>query len=201
MQAAQSSKHEDTGTRTKIFRTAAQLFARRGYNGVSMREISEATGLSKPTIYYYFGSKEGIYKELLNVSLEQGLSLFNAIVKKDMPVKQKLIEIVKFRFHQGQEYPEFVKFILTLFVASERLPFLDHFIQEAENRRKVLISLVQEGKDKGEFGVNVQAELTAEILLGTITHFLWRQINCKKQILSDELAVEIVELLFKGLNE
>lgn len=201
MQAAQSSIHEASGTRNKIFRTAAQLFAQKGYNGVSMREISEAAGLSKPTIYYYFGSKEGIYKELLHVSLAQGLSLFDAIVKRDMPVKQKLIEIVKFRFRQGREHPEFVKFVLSLFVVPERLPFLSHFIQEAENRRKILISLVQEGKDKGEFGVTAHAELTAEILLGTITHFLWRQINCEEQILSDKLAEEIVELLFKGLNE
>ena len=56
-------------TRKKIFTVAARLFADKGYNAVSMREISEQSGLSKPTIYYYFGSKEGIYKELVTTGV------------------------------------------------------------------------------------------------------------------------------------
>ena len=99
------------------------------------------------------------------------------------------------------QYPEFSKFILSLFTATENLPFLESFILEAEQRRKVLSDLVQEGINSGEFGASADPDLAAEIFIGTLTHYMWKQINCKENVLSDKLAEEIVELLFKGLNE
>ncbi|MEJ2050834.1 MAG: TetR/AcrR family transcriptional regulator, partial [Calditrichota bacterium] len=70
-------------TREKIFIAAAKLFAERGYNGVSMRELSESTGLSKPTIYYYFGNKEGIYTALVETGLHYGQEVFQKIAEQD----------------------------------------------------------------------------------------------------------------------
>ena len=201
MSVASREIQEEKGTKEKIFNTAARLFAEKGYNGVSMREISEETGLSKPTIYYYFGSKEGIYKELIHAGLSHGTTEFEEIIEKNISIKQKLIEIVKIRFKQGIEFPEFAKFILGLFIASEKLPFLDELTEEAEKSRLDFVKLVQEGINSGEFGQSADPDLAAEIFLGTIIHYLWKQVNSQETILSDQLAEEIVELLFKGLNE
>lgn len=191
----------DNDTRAKIFTVAARLFAEKGYNGVSMREISEQTGLSKPTIYYYFRNKEGINSSLIDASLSHGPVQMKNIINQNIPVKQKLVAIVKLWFHHGSQYPEFAKFILRLLNDSENLGFLDKFIQEAKERRKILTDLVQEGINRGEFGASGNPHLAAEIFMGTLTHFVWKQINCEEKILSDRLAEEIVELLFKGLNQ
>src|SRR3954452_22760275 len=40
---------------------AERLFSERGYHGVSMDEIAAASGISKPMLYDYFGSKEGLF--------------------------------------------------------------------------------------------------------------------------------------------
>ncbi|MFA4986893.1 MAG: TetR/AcrR family transcriptional regulator [Candidatus Brocadiia bacterium] len=50
----------------EILERAADLFGRRGYDSVSMREISEACGVSKPALYYHFASKEAIGKALVD---------------------------------------------------------------------------------------------------------------------------------------
>jgi AcrR family transcriptional regulator len=52
-----------------IARTAARLFAERGYDATSVREIVEAAGVTKPTLYYHFGSKEGLAQALLTVPM------------------------------------------------------------------------------------------------------------------------------------
>jgi AcrR family transcriptional regulator len=52
-------------TATQLARIAARLFAERGYDGTSVREIVEAAGTTKPTLYYHFGSKEGLAEALL----------------------------------------------------------------------------------------------------------------------------------------
>ena len=45
--------------------TAHELFADRGYAAVTMDEIATAAGITKPLIYNYFGSKEGLFASCL----------------------------------------------------------------------------------------------------------------------------------------
>jgi AcrR family transcriptional regulator len=45
----------------QMLEVAGQSFAARGFHAVSMDEIAEQAGISKPMLYHYFGSKEGLY--------------------------------------------------------------------------------------------------------------------------------------------
>ena len=63
--------------RQKILAAAAELFTARGYAATSVREIVEHAGLTKPALYYHFGSKEGIYLEILrdiHLRMDEALS-------------------------------------------------------------------------------------------------------------------------------
>ena len=53
---------ETGGAKQTILDKALQLFAAKGYEGVSVNELTEAAGIAKPTLYYYFGSKEGVFE-------------------------------------------------------------------------------------------------------------------------------------------
>jgi AcrR family transcriptional regulator len=192
---------DQTNTKGKIFSAAAKLFAQKGYNGVSMRELSESTGLSKPTIYYYFGNKEGIYTALVEAGLHYGVEIFQKIVEQDIPIKDKIVQVVKVRFQQVLEYPDFAKFFLVVFTSSEKLPFLEDFIKESIERRKMLVDLIKEGIKRKEFGPSANPELAAEVFVGALMHFIMKQLNSRKVILSDKLAEDLVEFLFRGLNE
>jgi len=44
---------------------ALELFSAKGYEGVSVSELTEAAGITKPTLYYYFGSKEGLFEAVI----------------------------------------------------------------------------------------------------------------------------------------
>lgn len=58
--------------REKILRCALELFYHKGYDAVGIQEICQSAGITKPTLYHYFGSKYG----LLEVLLEHELSGF-----------------------------------------------------------------------------------------------------------------------------
>ena len=58
-------------TRERIPIVALQLFAEKGYEATSMREIAEQLGITKPALYYHFDSKEAIVRELLRELLDQ----------------------------------------------------------------------------------------------------------------------------------
>lgn len=51
-------------TADHIAERAAELFARKGFAATSIREIADAAGITKPTLYYYFGSKEGLVRHI-----------------------------------------------------------------------------------------------------------------------------------------
>ena len=57
-----STVDEKSGVKQTIFARALELFAAKGYEGVSVSELTEAAGITKPTLYYYFGSKEGVFE-------------------------------------------------------------------------------------------------------------------------------------------
>ena len=62
----------------KILRCALDLFYAKGYDAVGVQEIAEKAGVTKPTLYYYFGSKYGLLETLLNTEL----SHVNAAVRE-----------------------------------------------------------------------------------------------------------------------
>jgi AcrR family transcriptional regulator len=60
-----ATTHEDEdGTRERILRTAERLFAERGFNGVSVRELAAAAQANIASIGYHFDSKEGLLSEV-----------------------------------------------------------------------------------------------------------------------------------------
>ena len=62
--------------RARIRAAATRLFATRGYEAVGIQEIVEAAGITKPTLYHYFGSKRGLLDAVLG---EHFAALFAAI--------------------------------------------------------------------------------------------------------------------------
>lgn len=75
--------------REMILETALDLFYARGYDAVGVQEIVERSGVTKPTLYYYFKSKHGLLEaliqekgELLMVQLTQAVEQYGNISEK-----------------------------------------------------------------------------------------------------------------------
>ena len=78
---------------------------------------------------------------------------------------------------------------------------MDGFKKEANRHQQILTKIILEGINSGEFGVSAKPKLAEEIIGAAIAHFIMKQMKTRKKILTDDLAEEIVELLFKESNE
>ena len=56
----ESSSAEDT--RERLIRAAAQLFAEKGYEGASVKELAQEAGVNVSLVSYHFGGKDGLYR-------------------------------------------------------------------------------------------------------------------------------------------
>ncbi len=69
----------DGAARERILEAAIDLFNRKGYAAAAVSEIVDAAGITKPVLYYYFDSKEGLFLEMMN----EGTRRFREIVERD----------------------------------------------------------------------------------------------------------------------
>ena len=75
-------------TRETILQNALELFYTKGYDSVGVQEIADVAGITKPTLYYYFGSKIGLLKEVLKRYGTEMIDLLKdaSYYDKDLPM-------------------------------------------------------------------------------------------------------------------
>ena len=100
-------------TRDSLLRAAIKVFARHGFDGGSVEQISSAAHSHDRMIYYYFGSKQGLYTAVLEETYrrfdeaEAGLEL-----DLDRPT-ESLVDVVRFMLNYYRRNPEFVTLLNT----------------------------------------------------------------------------------------
>jgi TetR/AcrR family transcriptional regulator, upper aerobic nicotinate degradation pathway regulator len=100
-------------TRDSILRAAGKVFAKYGYEGGSVEKISQAAKSYDRMIYYYFGSKEGLYVAVLEETyrrFNEAESALQLDTARPVPALQK---IVGFIVSYYREHPDFVTLLNT----------------------------------------------------------------------------------------
>ena len=67
-------------TRRRILEAALEVFAAEGYEGASTRHLAERAGINLPAIQYYFGSKDGLYRAVIDYVVQEIEAYFAPIV-------------------------------------------------------------------------------------------------------------------------
>src|SRR4051794_21706076 len=97
-----------------LARVAAGLFARQGYEATSVRMIVEAAGVTKPTLYYYFGSKEGLAQALLTLPMTALADSMRATLAERGDPVAALVRIVEAHFAFCRDDPDCARFFFAL---------------------------------------------------------------------------------------
>jgi AcrR family transcriptional regulator len=108
------SSDRAAATERHLARVAARLFAERGYDATSVREIVEAAGVKKPTLYYHFGSKEGLAQALLTRPLTALVEQLQAIVTAGGEPVEVLARVFEAHFAFFREEPDRARFYFAL---------------------------------------------------------------------------------------
>lgn len=154
-------------TRDEILKSAIQLFSQKNYHAVTMIEISKGAGVSKGTLYWYFDSKEELFREIALAGLEYFYNEFEKIAQKDIKTDDKIYQIICF----------------VLITLVEHLNMLDIFRNNVE-----LISL--EFKNEIEKSHQKNIDVVADIIEHGINEGVIKSEN------PNDMAVMILSVLF-----
>jgi len=89
------SKEKCQELRDKMKNTIIQksilYFARNGFDGTKISDLSKAIGIAQGTIYVYFDSKEDLYKEIVNITgYKEELNKLKVLIKLPIPAREKI---------------------------------------------------------------------------------------------------------------
>src|SRR5579875_2017421 len=80
--------------RQEIKRAAGELFKRHGFRGTSFGKVAEALDIDRATLYYYVGSKEELFDDVVTEAVEANLEIAERILAEDAPAPHKLHELI-----------------------------------------------------------------------------------------------------------
>jgi TetR/AcrR family transcriptional regulator len=203
MTAPASSARPDAppeDVRERIVGSALRCFAEKGYAGTSLREIAEAARTTKPMIYYYFKSKEGLYISTLGDLLQQFAdSIDRATSPEDTPVeKLRSFCDTYLRYFQSQE-PHIAFVVREVFGLG--VDIMNEFGRSLDERiRSRLKRILEEGTHQGIFrGEDVENSTIA--IMGILTMFILRRIFGNNVELDRAAAVaQVMEYYVGGLR-
>ena len=191
-------KSLENNARERLLETATELFAEKGYAGTYVREIVEKAGVSKPVLYYYFKSKEGLFYAILEWAADVQQQILNEIFTAPGTVLDRFIYLYR-RIYEGvQEYHSLYKMIHSLLYGPPQgAPEYD-FPSYQRHMFDAVKRIYSEGLSSGELR-QVDEDEVAFLVLSLIDFSL--NMNTVLPELADPQRPErLLRLAFQGLK-
>ncbi len=108
-----NSTRDPERTRADILEVATREFAEKGLAGARIDDIAQAMRTSKRMIYYYFGSKEGLYVAVLEEAYRRIRAIETNLHLEDLAPEAALRKLVAFTVQYQFANPDFVRLVMT----------------------------------------------------------------------------------------
>lgn len=104
----------------RILKKALELFSEKGYDATSVREICEAAGITKPTLYHFYGSKEGVYRAIVEGALGRFQADMLQALSAPGPLRDRLVRMARTYVEATRREPDLARFVMALIHNSPR---------------------------------------------------------------------------------
>ena len=165
-----------------ILSTAMKLFGQKGFEGTSVREIASGADVNPAMISYYFGSKEKLFRDLVEYKAAFLKGVFADLVNNSSISQiEKVYVVIDSYVERMFMSPQF-HHLLHRELSLERRPELKEAISDILLKNFISIKkIIQDGIDSGEFR-NADIELTIASIIGTINNLLSSETMCRKML-------------------
>ncbi len=193
------------GKNIRIIEAAARVFAKKGYAGASVADIAVSAAIGKGTVYEYFDSKEDLFFAvfewyMLSTSRQASVSisaLGGSAAERLMALSDSIMGL-------WNEIKDVFTLTMEFWAASASSQMHDRFKPAFRKLygefRGIIISLIREGIERGEFRSGTRPESIAAALVGTWDALFlqaWFEENFDPVI----TARDFLEIVIKGLSK
>ena len=178
----------------RILQSALGLFTQKGYDATSVREICEAAGITKPTLYHFYKSKDGVYRALVDGVLEEFRRTLLAELEAPGTTAECLKRVARAYFASARGHRQLMRFIFALIHNPPASAPPTDFVQYYEGLVGCIAARVEEGVARGELAPG-PTELRMLVLMGSLGESLCGYVLTGRPELTDELAGDLVDTI------
>ena len=186
---------------------AEKLFAAKGFNGTSVRDIADTAGVNIAMISYYFGSKEKLFEAMFAYRSEFfKLQLESMVQNKELEPMEKMEQLIDQYIIRLTNQQCFHRIMVREQMMNNN-EFIAAQIHGLKIRNQTLIrQLIQEGQRKGAFKKNIDIQLLMMTMIGTVsqmvtTQHFYRELNGLQSLPEAEFQKHIKKKLSRHLKE
>jgi AcrR family transcriptional regulator len=160
---------EKLDKRARILEAATKLFAELGYEGASTRQIAKEAGANMAMINYYFGSKEGVFMELMNDRIQSYKAELVSISNDNITVMEKLLRVVESYAQRILNNHSFHRMMQRELLLSQRPEMFDKIKNAKAENLMVFENIIVQGIEDGSFRP-VDVRMLIATVMGTISN-------------------------------
>jgi AcrR family transcriptional regulator len=184
--------------RAEIKAIAAEIFARKGFQNTTVREIADAAGILSGSLYHHFDSKEAIVDEILSSFVNDLLADYTSIVEAGDDPVATLRNMVRYQFRTLVQNRAAITTARNDAYYLRRLPRLEYLDDTDVQVAELWTGVLQRGIDEGRF----RADLDPALLWAFIRGAVWGTVEYQGRDAgrsTDELADAYLETLLGGI--
>jgi AcrR family transcriptional regulator len=191
----------------QIMETAEVLFAEKGFNGTSVRDIAEKAHVNLAMISYYFGSKDKLLESLFDYRGEHiKLKLESMVEDKTLGSFEKLDLLIDHYIEKIMNQQCFSRIMVREQVVNHTGITAELITQMKKRNQEIISKLIHQGQKKGEFKRNIDIPLMMATLVGTAGHIIatqpyYREINHLQSMSDEEFQKHIKKKLSQHLKK
>ncbi|WP_084959111.1 TetR/AcrR family transcriptional regulator [Thermoactinospora rubra] len=186
--------------REHLVKLAAELFARKGFQATTVREIADEAGILSGSLYHHFDSKETIVDEVLSTFLDDLIGRYREAIATGGSPRDVLSEMVRIAFGTLEPHRAAITVMQNDWNYLRSLPGnrFDYLVKAEDEVERMWVEQIKAGQAAGQFRADVDPKLTYRMIRDTI----WVAVRWFRpggRLNTAGLAEHYITVLFDGL--
>ncbi|MCA2227277.1 TetR/AcrR family transcriptional regulator [Nonomuraea sp. NPDC052129] len=184
--------------RDHLVKLAAELFARKGFQATTVREIADEAGILSGSLYHHFDSKETIVDEVLSTFLDDLVARYRTAIASGSDPRTILSEMVRIGFGTLEPHRAAITVMQNDWNYLRQFERFNYLVKAEDEVEQIWVAQIKAGQAAGQFRADVDPKLTYRMIRDTI----WVAVRWFRpggRLNTTGLAEHYITVLFDGL--
>lgn len=185
--------------REHLVKLAADLFAEKGFQATTVRNIAEEAGILSGSLYHHFDSKESIVDEILAGFFNEIMSAYQGVIDEGRDPRETIAGLVRIAFGTLEPHRAAITVMQNDWNYLKGMDRFSYLTKSEHEVEKMWVDTIKAGQARGLFRDDVDPKLTYRMIRDTV----WVAVRWFKpggRLNAQGLADHYLKVMFDGIN-
>jgi AcrR family transcriptional regulator len=200
--ARQSGEAEYRQKRAEITKAAGEIFRQKGFKGTSVTDLAAAVDMDRASLYYYIGSKEELFQEIVRDAVAGNIAMIEAIAIEERPADAKIRAlIVGLMQSYAEHYPYLYVYVQEDMarIADKRTPWAKQMQALSARFDAAALRIIEQGVAEGSLAAHgASSQLIAFAIVG-MCNWSHRWFRPEGKVSAEQIGKYFADIVLQGL--